>query len=318
MSNKLFLTYDDVDRLAKHQAYLLMQERLSRGHLINSDKTVIRIYGVPRGGVPAALIVQKWLSCEEPGIMFEIVGNAEGADLIVDDIIDSGRTRAAYATRVPLASFIALIDKTKGDANDRWVVFPWEVDGQATDDSFTDNIVRLLQFIGEDSTREGLKETPARVAAAWQHWTAGYDKEAAAILKCFEDGSPESESCDEMVVVKDIPLYSKCEHHLADIFGTATVAYIPKGRIVGLSKISRLVDMFARRLQVQERMTNQIADSLYDHLQPLGVGVIIRARHMCMESRGICQQGHHTITSALRGVIKTNPQARAEFLELSK
>ena len=166
-----------------------------------------------------------------------------------------------------------------------------------------------------DGLREGLKETPARVAKAWEFWTSGYDQNAADILKVFEDGA---EGYDEMVVVKDIPVYSKCEHHLADIFGTATVAYIPDGRIVGLSKISRLVNMHARRLQVQERLTNDIAEDLWTNLKPLGVGVLIKARHMCMESRGICQQGHHTITSALRGVFKTQADARAEFLALAR
>jgi len=167
----------------------------------------------------------------------------------------------------------------------------------------------------ENGLREGLRETPARVAKAWEFWTSGYNQDAGAILKVFEDGA---EGYDEMVVVKDIPVYSKCEHHLADIFGTATVAYIPNGNIVGLSKISRLVNMHARRLQVQERLTNDIAEDLWAHLEPLGVGVLIKARHMCMESRGICQQGHHTITSALRGVFKSQPAARAEFLALAR
>jgi len=121
-----------------------------------------------------------------------------------------------------------------------------------------------------------------------------------------------------MVIVKDIPFYTHCEHHMAPFFGTATVAYIPNGRIVGLSKISRIVDMFARRLQVQERLTNQIADALAENLLPKGVGVVIKARHLCMESRGICQQGHHTITSALRGVLKEDEKARAEFMSLAK
>jgi GTP cyclohydrolase I len=121
-----------------------------------------------------------------------------------------------------------------------------------------------------------------------------------------------------MVIVKDIPIYSKCEHHLADIFGTATIAYIPNGRIVGLSKLSRLADMFARRLQVQERLTSQIANALDEHLKPKGVGVMIRARHMCMESRGVRQQGHHTITTALRGVMLSEPATRSEFLMFAK
>lgn len=175
---------------------------------------------------------------------------------------------------------------------------------------------RILEAAeGELSTREGLTDTPDRVAKAWEHWTKGYDQDAEKILKVFEDGG---EGYDEMVVVKDIPVYSKCEHHLADIFGTATVAYIPNGKIVGLSKLSRLVDMFARRLQVQERLTVQIAEALDYHLKPTGVGVVIRARHMCMESRGICQQGHHTATSALRGAIKDQPAARAEFLTIAR
>lgn len=162
--------------------------------------------------------------------------------------------------------------------------------------------------------REGLRETPARAAAAWDFWTRGYHKDPAEVLKTFEDGG---EGYDEMVIVKDIAVYSKCEHHMADIFGTATIAYIPNGRIVGLSKLSRLVDVFARRLQTQERITVQIADALNDNLQPLGVGVVLRCRHMCMESRGICKQGHETVTSALRGALKDEASARREFLALA-
>lgn len=161
--------------------------------------------------------------------------------------------------------------------------------------------------------RPGLLETPLRVAKAFEHWFGGYAVDIPALFKTFEDGA---EGTDQMVTVCDIPFYSKCEHHMADIFGTVTVAYIPKGKIVGLSKLSRVVDAFARRLQVQERMTTQIADAIQEHLDPVGVGVFVRARHMCMESRGICQQGHHTVTTALRGAIKDEPQTRAEFLAL--
>lgn len=169
----------------------------------------------------------------------------------------------------------------------------------------------LLSLVGEDPGREGLLETPKRVLKAWDQWTSGYRVDVKELLKVFEDGS---ENYDEMVLVKDIPIYSKCEHHLADIFGTCSIAYIPDGKVVGLSKLSRLADAFARRLQVQERLTVQIADAMMEHLQPKGVGVLIRARHMCMESRGICQQGHHTVTSALRGAFKDNLSTRQEFL----
>lgn len=161
--------------------------------------------------------------------------------------------------------------------------------------------------------RPGLLETPIRVAKAFEHWFGGYAVDIPGLFKVFEDGA---EGADQMVAVCRIPFYSKCEHHMADIFGHATVAYIPRGRIVGLSKLNRVVDAYARRLQVQERLTNNIADAIQNHLDPIGVGVFITARHMCMESRGVCQHGHHTVTTALRGAIKDEPQTRAEFLAL--
>lgn len=173
----------------------------------------------------------------------------------------------------------------------------------------------LLAFVGEDVCRGGLVETPTRVAKAWASWCSGYDQDPAAVLKVFEDGG---EGCDEMVVQRDVPFYSHCEHHLAPFFGTATIAYVPEGgRIVGLSKLSRVLDIFARRLQVQERLTAQVADALMEHLTPRGAGVVIKARHLCMESRGVRQQGHHTVTSVLRGVFKEQPSTRAEFLMLA-
>ncbi len=163
--------------------------------------------------------------------------------------------------------------------------------------------------------RDGVKDTPNRVAKAWEEWTSGYYVDIPSLFKTFEDGA---EGCDQMVMVKNIPIYSKCEHHLADIFGTATIAYIPNKRVVGLSKLNRVADAFARRLQVQERLTNQIADAIVEHLQPLGVGVVITARHMCMESRGINQPNSQTTTSALRGVIKDERDARNEFFQLAR
>ena len=163
--------------------------------------------------------------------------------------------------------------------------------------------------------RPGLLETPIRVAKAFEHWFGGYAIDVPSLFKVFEDGA---EGADQMVAVCHVPFYSKCEHHMADIFGHATVAYIPRGRIVGLSKLNRVVDAYARRLQVQERLTNNIADAIQTHLDPIGVGVYITARHMCIETRGVCQHGHHTVTTALRGAIKDEPQTRAEFLALCK
>ena len=172
---------------------------------------------------------------------------------------------------------------------------------------------RLLAYIGEDPDREGLLETPVRFLKAWEEYTRGYRMNPEEILKSFEDGA---QRVDEMVIVRDIPVYSLCEHHLAPFFGKAYVGYVPHKRILGLSKISRLVEIFGRRLQVQERLTNQIADALDTHLQPLGVAVVIECRHMCMESRGVRHTGTATVTSALRGSIKSNADTRREFLSL--
>lgn len=180
------------------------------------------------------------------------------------------------------------------------------------DRNFEQVALNLLKQLDPDPYRPGIVETPTRMVKAWKHWVGGYEVDVASLLKCFEDGA---EKYDEMVAVCGIPVYSKCEHHLADIFGRATVAYIPNGRVVGLSKLSRLVDAFARRLQVQERMTQQVANALMEHLQPLGAACKIEARHMCMESRGICQQGHHTVTTCLLGKFR-EPAVRAEFLAL--
>lgn len=178
--------------------------------------------------------------------------------------------------------------------------------------SALDETIRsLLRAIGENPDRGGLLETPVRAARAWRDWTAGYEQSPEEVLKVFEDGA---ESCDQLVIVRDIPVYSHCEHHLAPFFGVAHVGYIPDKRIVGLSKLSRLVDIFARRLQVQERLTNQIADALQEHLQPRGVGVMVECRHLCMESRGIQRQGTSTNTTALRGAMRDDDAARGEFL----
>lgn len=172
---------------------------------------------------------------------------------------------------------------------------------------------KLLIELGEDPTRGGLVETPERVAKAWACWTDGYGQDPAAILKCFADGA---ENYDELVFQGNIPFYSHCEHHMASFFGVAHIAYIPNGKVVGLSKLSRLVDIFAHRLQVQERMTRQIADALNENLQPLGVAVVLNARHLCMESRGIRRTGTRTKTSAVLGAFKDKPEARAEFMNL--
>jgi GTP cyclohydrolase I len=172
-------------------------------------------------------------------------------------------------------------------------------------------VVRLLEWIGEDPTREGLADTPKRVAKAFREMTAGLHVDPASVL-----GTVFNESSDQMVVVRGIRFSSLCEHHLLPFTGTATVGYIPNGRVIGLSKIPRLVEVFAKRPQVQERMTNQIAEALMEHLQPNGVGVIVKAHHSCMGCRGVRQPDAEMVTSCLLGCMRADSSSRHELLEL--
>jgi GTP cyclohydrolase I len=170
----------------------------------------------------------------------------------------------------------------------------------------------LLVKIGENPEREGLLRTPERVANAWRFLTKGYEQDPHDILK----GAIFEEKYDEMVIVKDIELYSMCEHHLLPFYGKCHVAYIPNGKIVGLSKIARIVEVFARRLQVQERLTCQIAETLMSALQPIGVGCVIEAMHMCMVTRGVEKQNSVAVTSSMLGSFRADDKTRSEFLNL--
>jgi len=173
-------------------------------------------------------------------------------------------------------------------------------------------VTDLLQSIGEDPTREGLQRTPERVAKSFEELTQGTEQRLEDVV----GQGVFNEDCSEMVIVKDIEFYSLCEHHLLPFYGKVHVAYIPDGRIIGLSKIPRIVDMFARRLQVQERMTSQIAEAIQEVLQPKGVGVVADAAHLCMMMRGVQKQNSSTMTSCLLGGFRSDPRTRSEFLDL--
>ena len=173
-------------------------------------------------------------------------------------------------------------------------------------------VEEMLRRVGEDPGREGLRKTPERVAKALTWMTRGYTMDPVDLVR----KAMFAEAHESMVLVRDIDLYSLCEHHMLPFFGKAHVAYIPSGNIVGLSKVARLVDVFARRLQVQERLTDQIADSMQATLQPAGVGVVIEAYHLCMMMRGVEKQHSKTVTSAVRGVFRDDARTRDEFLRL--
>jgi GTP cyclohydrolase IA len=173
-------------------------------------------------------------------------------------------------------------------------------------------IESLLKELGEDPAREGLRRTPARVAAAYEFLLSGYEQDPCKILNeaVFE------EDYNEMVLVKDIDFYSLCEHHMLPFFGRAHVAYLPNGRILGLSKLARIVEMVSRRLQVQERLTNEVANVVQKVLSPKGVAVVLEAQHLCMQMRGVQKQNSYAITSAMIGEFEADPKTRAEFMQL--
>jgi GTP cyclohydrolase I len=185
-------------------------------------------------------------------------------------------------------------------------------DGSEGADPIAGLVQRLLTEVGEDPSREGLVSTPSRVANSYRYLLSGYAKDLATVV----NGAIFEEPYSEMVVVRDIEIYSLCEHHLLPFFGKAHVAYIPAGRIIGLSKIPRVVDMFARRLQVQERLTTQIAEALQSVLEPQGVGVVIEATHLCMAMRGVEKQNSSAVTSSLTGCLREDDKSRMEFLSL--
>lgn len=173
-------------------------------------------------------------------------------------------------------------------------------------------IEEFLKLIGENPQREGLRRTPSRVAKAWEYFSSGYKQDLKKVL----NGAVFNEKYDEMVIVKDIDFFSMCEHHLLPFYGKVHIAYIPNGKILGLSKVPRLVEVFSRRLQVQERMTQQIAEALYDCLEPDGVGVVAEARHLCMMMRGVEKQNSVATTSAMLGSFREDERTRNEFLNL--
>jgi GTP cyclohydrolase IA len=177
-----------------------------------------------------------------------------------------------------------------------------------------DLITRLLEAVGEDPTREGLVKTPERVARSMDYLTSGYRTNIDDVL----NGALFTVDYNEMVIVRDIDFYSLCEHHLLPFFGKCHVAYIPNGKVIGLSKVPRLVDMFARRLQLQERMTNQIAETIRETIQPLGVAVVCEGTHLCMAMRGVEKQQSTTVTSAMLGAFRSDARTRGEFLQLIK
>lgn len=294
--NKRYISWAECQRAADDLA-----------DVIRKSGRYLSIFGVPRGGVPVAVLLSQRLDLP---LVEDPVGPGV---LVVDDIVDSGATRERFSG--PFAALFARSrwngEVTAARHDDDWLVFPWELYG-ADAAGPADAVIRLLEHVGEDPTREGLIDTPARVLRSLSEMTSGYDLDPADILaRRF------TEACDEMVVVDGIEFVSLCEHHMLPFVGQAVVGYLPDRHVVGLSKIPRLVECFARRLQVQERLTNQIAEALMTHVEPLGVGVVLRAHHSCMSCRGVRKATAQMVTSSMLGALRDKPEARAEFLALA-
>lgn len=302
------LSWGDVDERAYKVAADIVED---------VDKLTRRVilYGIPRGGVYAVQAVSKALSSR--GQIHGITTESESADYFIDDIIDTGKTEDHWEgvggdlqTMIP---FMALVDYKRKDASlkGKWTSFPWE--RMINDDGPVENIRRLIEFIGDDPDREGLKDTPTRVIKSYEKLYGGYKQEVVEgdTIKIFED-----DSCDEMVLMKNIEFYSTCEHHMLPFFGKAHIAYIPKGKVIGISKLARLLEIFARRLQIQERLCQQVTTVLEEHLQPLGAACILEAQHFCMTSRGVEKQHSIMVTSSLTGVFKEKSEARSELFNM--
>jgi GTP cyclohydrolase I len=278
MKKNVLLTWEDVFSRIE---YIKKKYKIDR-------KT--KIYGVPKNG----MILAGFFNANN-------VSAPEDADFILDDILDSGTTKRRFKKMFPKKKFITLLEK---DSKVDWVNFPFEK--QINEDQ-NDTVIRLLQIIGEDPMREGLRDTPKRYLRAFDEFLNP---------PIFSMTTFDVEKTDEMIVQLDIPFYSFCEHHLLPFFGKGYIAYIPDKKIVGLSKLARTLETFSRRLQNQERITNQVADYLQENLDAKGVAVVLKARHLCMEMRGVKTSDTNTITSKLLGYFRTDERTRAEFLNL--
>lgn len=257
------------------------------------------IYAVPRGGVPVGVLIAQALNLplvEEP--------TDDVTCLVVDDLVDSGKTLAQFPhnnTAVLYAKPHSPDVNFRVEVLDGWIEFPYE----DTNTDVEENFRRILEYLGEDPTREGLQETPKRYIKFMKQFLEKPE---------FNFTTFDAEGYDELIIQKNIPFFSLCEHHIAPFFGTATVAYIPGEKIVGLSKLARTVNHYASNFQNQERITSQIAERLTKELNPKGVAVMIEARHFCMEMRGVKTHDVSTATTKLTGVFLDEPEARAEFM----
>jgi len=293
MNNKIYITWGEI------------YKRLKEVKQHHGSNSIISVYGVPKGGmILAGFLVGKYSE------YFKMCDNPNECDLILDDLFDSGGTYEKYKNY--LKPFIFLFNKQEEKRlKNKWIIFPWERDHPNGEENVQQNIIRQLQYIGEDTNREGLKETPNRILKSYTELYAGYDKDPKELFTVFE-----SEGYDQIILLKDFEMYSMCEHHMLPFFGKCHVAYIPDKKVIGISKLARLVEIYSRRLQIQERIGKQVTMDLMEYLQPLGAACIIEAKHMCMCMRGVNKQNSIMTTSSMRGVFMDDRSAKEELMNL--
>jgi len=302
---KSYLSWNDVKNEA---SYSVLEFVSSHRFAANSTpaSTPIKIYGIPRGGIFAGQLLCQ--TAAEFGYHWVMVEDVANCNIIVDDLIDTGKTRDFYSNC--LAPFFTLIHPSRKNEFDGWIVFPWE--RMQNEFGPEENVRRVLEFIGEDPNREGLRDTPSRVVRTYDELFGGYKQDPLELMTFFED-----ESYRDMVVLTDIEFYSTCEHHMLPFFGRAHIAYIPNGKVVGISKLARLLEVYSRRLQIQERLCEQVTGALEGVLQPMGSACVLEAQHFCMTSRGVQKQNSRMITSSLTGVfLDQSKGARSEFMSM--
>lgn len=282
---------------------------------IHTKKNYDYIYAVPRGGIPLAIALSGILQIP----MIENFPDSNDRILVVDDLVDSGKTRQKFMyndfvcihikEHTPKELYPTIYLRTEND----WIEYWWE----KNETPIQDSIVRILQYINEDPNRQGLVDTPKRIVKSYDHLFSGYKKDVKSIITVFDNPK-----CDEIVLLKNIELYSMCEHHMLPFFGQAHIAYIPDKKVIGISKLARLLEIYSRRLQIQERIGEQITSDLMKYLEPKGAACIIDAVHMCMRMRGVEKQNSSMVTSSLKGVFLQDSDhgraARKELMDLIK
>lgn len=292
MNNKVYITWEQVEERIKE-----FENQLD--FTLNN-----KVYGIPNGGMICAGLLQRT----------HLVTNPNEATVFLDDLCDSGKTAEKYVMKYLKPVYTLFNKQTEENLKNKWLIFPWEAEHPGKDkEGIEDNIIRQLQYIGEDVTREGLLDTPKRIVKSWKELYAGYSQDPKDVFTTFS-----TDGYNQMVVLKNISFYSMCEHHMLPFFGIAHIAYIPKEKVIGISKLARLLEIYTKRMQIQERIGEQVTSDIMKYLDAQGAACIIEAQHLCMKSRGVKNPTSVMQTSSLKGIFMEDSSTRNELFQMIK